>query len=369
MLLAFTRVLSLVLLLLAFAPQPTWGADAEIDELKRQMKEMQLRIEQLERERAQGEMRAPTVVLEADDEVTPDVAQGAGTPDVLFEAPGEEDATGTDPRAFGTKFMPYYRYERLENRLKVDTLALFGLVRINDQMAWTYEMPVAKKIDYSGVSAFKSLPACPPVPPGGGLPGSPGSGFPVNGVPFSDLDCDGDVVGIGDLNFRFFVKDERLRFSSPFSEDGSGEWMLGFETMLPTANEDVLGTEAWVLSPMLVLVADMPLPHSFFALMNFYDFDVFKDDSRDDISRFRGRWFYMQPLSPPGEKWYSGIYLLPEFQPVYDFENSEFSFWIGPEIGKVLAPGKILYAKPGWGIDSEDAERDFTFEVGFRWFF
>ena len=33
-------------------------------------------------------------------------------------------------------------------------------------------------------------------------------------------------------------------------------------------------------------------------------------------------------------------------------------------------PGKIAYIKPGWGIDnSELIDREFTLEVGFRWFF
>ncbi len=37
--------------------------------------------------------------------------------------------------------------------------------------------------------------------------------------------------------------------------------------------------------------------------------------------------------------------------------------------GKVLSDGKIIYAKPGWGIDQERSDRQFTFEVGIRWFF
>ena len=64
-----------------------------------------------------------------------------------------------------------------------------------------------------------------------------------------------------------------------------------------------------------------------------------------------------------------GIYLLPEVQPVYDFEEDEFSFWVAPEIGKML-PWGAAYVKPGFGIDnSEDSDRDFTFEIGFRYFF
>ena len=61
---------------------------------------------------------------------------------------------------------------------------------------------------------------------------------------------------------------------------------------------------------------------------------------------------------------------LPEFQPIYDFENSEFSLWIAPEFGKVLAPGVIAYAKPGFGVNptTGSGERDFTFEIGIRYF-
>ena len=43
---------------------------------------------------------------------------------------------------------------------------------------------------------------------------------------------------------------------------------------------------------------------------------------------------------------------------------------MGLEIGKIVAPGKIAYVKPGWGIkNSEQLDRESTVEVGFRWFF
>ena len=52
------------------------------------------------------------------------------------------------------------------------------------------------------------------------------------------------------------------------------------------------------------------------------------------------------------------------------FEDSHFSFWVGPEIWKLLAPGRILYVTPGFGVDPDArrGDRDWTFEVGFRWF-
>jgi hypothetical protein len=118
----------------------------------------------------------------------------------------------------------------------------------------------------------------------------------------------------------------------------------------------------------VAFVFDMPL-HGFFAALNLYFFDVYKKDSAPETSRYVGKWFYMQPLTKPGP-WWGGLFLLPEFQPIYDFKTSDFSAWIGVELGKMLAPGRILYIKPGWGIDnSEPTDRKSTFEVGFRWFF
>ena len=118
-----------------------------------------------------------------------------------------------------------------------------------------------------------------------------------------------------------------------------------------------------------------PLGLGFFAMMNFYDFDAWKDDDRDDTSRYRGRWFWMQPLSMPTPEFSlfdtSGLYVMTEFQPIYDFEEDHFSAWIGPEFGKIAQPGHVFYAKPGFGIDpsASKGDRDWTFEVGYRYFF
>jgi hypothetical protein len=148
----------------------------------------------------------------------------------------------------------------------------------------------------------------------------------------------------------------------------SGSILLGTDFVLPTATDDALAGDALLFAPIVGVVLDMPF-HGFFAALNLYFFDVYKKDSAPDTSRYVGRWFYMQPLTPPG-KWWGGLYVMPEFQPIYDFETKDFSAWIGLEFGKMLAPGKIAYIKPGWGIDnSELVDRDNTFEIGFRWFF
>ena len=103
-----------------------------------------------------------------------------------------DDASGNDPREFSSKFMPYYRYTQLENDLEVNDFTLFGFYAFNPRFGMTYEWAVAKEIDYSDVSAFKAFKAGGgggKLPPNGPNPGGGG------GLPFDDLDDDGDVVG------------------------------------------------------------------------------------------------------------------------------------------------------------------------------
>ncbi len=148
----------------------------------------------------------------------------------------------------------------------------------------------------------------------------------------------------------------------------TGNVMWGTDFTFSTATDDAAGGNSFLFAPILAVVLDMPF-YGFFAALNLYYFDVFKDDSVPATSRYVGRWFYMQPLTKPGP-WYGGLFLLPEFQPVYDFETEDYSSWFGLEIGKLAGEGKIAYIKPGWGINnSEPTDRKSTFEAGFRWFF
>lgn len=281
----------------------------------------------------------------------------------------EGDNTGTDPRDFSSKFMPYYLHTELENNVDIDQLNMFAMIAFSPRVAMTMDMPVAKRIDYSGLGAFQNMT--------GGLPPGNGNGLPGGGVPFSDLESDGDVVGVGDLGLRFFYRPESLEWTyeddNPMGKTKGISLMPLIEFTLPTATNDVIGGEALIVSPGFVVVVDLPggppIGLGFFAAMNFFDFDVFKDNSRGSTTRWRGRWFWMQPLSKPGPNLFDGIYVLTEFQPVYDFMESDFSFWIGPEFGKIVTDGFIIYAKPGWGIDTDVIDRDFTFEIGMRYFF
>jgi len=247
----------------------------------------------------------------------------------------QENKTGTDPRDFSLKWMPFYRNTELENGLTQQDLTAFGTVPFSRRLGMFFEVPLAQYRDFSDVA----------------------------GVPSGT-----DAIGIGDIDLKFLWNPESLGFT--FGKDGkkSGSILLGTDFVLPTATDDALAGDALLFAPIVGVVVDMPL-HGFFAMLNLYFVDVYKKDSAPDTSRYVGRWFYMQPLTPPG-KWWGGLYLMPEFQPIYDFETDDFSAWIGLEFGKMVAPGKIAYIKPGWGIEnSELTDRANTFEAGFRWFF
>jgi len=249
----------------------------------------------------------------------------------------KEDQTGTDPRAFSNKWMPYYRYTELENGLIQQDMTAFGTLGFSPRVGMFYEVPLAQHRDFSDVSGF---------PPG----------------------ADSKMIGMGDIDLKFLLKPKALEFT--YGKDGkkSASVLLGTDFVFPTATDDALGGDAFLFAPIVGIVFDMPL-YAFVAALNLYYFDVYKEDSAPNTSRYVGRWFYMQPLTPPGP-WWGGFYLMPEFQPIYDFETDDFSSWIGLELGKVLSPGKIAYVKPGWGLDnSELTDRKSTFEFGFRWFF
>ena len=51
--------------------------------------------------------------------------------------------TGTDPRDFAPKFMPYYRFTELENGLEQQEFVLFGMYAFAPKFAMTYEIPLA----------------------------------------------------------------------------------------------------------------------------------------------------------------------------------------------------------------------------------
>ncbi len=273
---------------------------------------------------------------------------------------GGQGKTGTDPRDFGSKFMPYYRLTTLKNEVESQGFVLFGMWAMGKKFALTYEFFLQQELDITKTEACAGLPDSPCL-------AIPGAGSPLlpNGLP---AEGDGKEVGMGDGNIRLFANVGNLL---------GGQFIPGIEIGLPMATDPVLGSETAWAGPIITFVWDFPLwpaPGSFFAMMNIFQFDIFKDSGRGDIARYLGRWFFMLPLHKALK-----LYALVEMQPVYDFENEHFSFWLGPEIGKALGPGGAggvfskggaVYIKPGFGIspDSVHGDRETSFEFGFRYF-
>lgn len=274
---------------------------------------------------------------------------------MTLTAPVQAQETGTDPRDFAPKFMPYYRLTELENGVETQALTAFGLFAFTPKFAMTYEIPLGYKMDVLDTDLNNGDNTCGP---GGQFP--PGEGLPPISIPGVQGNC--QETGVGDMNLRFMVS----------SDVGwlNGDWIFGAQVDLPTGTGDFLSTNQVRIAPMAAYVNDIPKwpgPGAFYALMNFYFVDVFGDDDVADTSMYVGRWFVMLPINEKHK-----IYLLPEFQPIYDFENDHFSFWVGPEIGKMIGDdGKnVVYMKPGWGNDPDAAygDREFTFEIGWRYF-
>ena len=149
-----------------------------------------------------------------------------------------------------------------------------------------YELPLARYRDFSNVA---------------GLP----AGAPAN------------AIGLGDMNLKFLATPKAFEFTYPSpktpklpSKEGKmrGNVLVGMDMTFPTATDDALAGNALLLAPILALVMDLPL-YGFVALLNLYVFDVYKTDAAPETSRYVGRWFFMQPLTPPGEWWGGVLYI------------------------------------------------------------
>jgi hypothetical protein len=92
----------------------------------------------------------------------------------------KSNKTGTDPRDFSLKWMPYYRYTRLENGLEQQDLTAFGTVPFSPSLGMFYEVPVAQYRDFSDVP--------------GAAAGS-------------------DTIGLGDTTLKFLWKPKSLEFT------------------------------------------------------------------------------------------------------------------------------------------------------------
>jgi hypothetical protein len=174
-----------------------------------------------------------------------------------------ENETGTDPRSFALQWAPYYRYTELNNGLIQQEMVANGVVPFTPRLGMFYEWPLALHRDFSDVS-----------------------GFPAG--------ADKKVIGMGDGNLKFIWKPEALEMTYGKEGKKSASVLIGTEYILPTATDDALGGKAFVFSPILGVVFDMPL-HGFVAFLNLYEFDVWKESSAPDTSRYIARIFICSP--------------------------------------------------------------------------
>ena len=78
-------------------------------------------------------------------------------------------STGTDPRDFAPKFMPYMRTTELGNGLIENQMTAFGLIALNPRLALTYEIPMGYERDVTDTTLRDPMTGvCAGFLPGGG---------------------------------------------------------------------------------------------------------------------------------------------------------------------------------------------------------
>jgi len=224
-------------------------SSAELKQLKAQIEALQKKFQELSEKQVAADERVAITQEEQEQqdvskekvEKYKEVKKAAKKEKV--EKVAKQDATGTDPRVFSDKWMPYYRYTKLENGLTQQDLTAFGTVRFSDRVGMFYEVPLAQYRDLSDV---------PGVPAGT------------------------DAIGMGDIDLKFLWRPEALEFSYGKEREKSRSILLGTDFLLPTATDDLLAGDALLFAPIVAVVFDMPL-HGFIAMLNLYFFDVYKE--------------------------------------------------------------------------------------------
>jgi hypothetical protein len=155
--------------------------------------------------------------------------------------------------------------------------------------------------------------------------------------------------GLGDITAS--------QFFSPKNPTADGLiWGVGPVELLPTATDDVLGSEQWGIGPTAVVLKQEG-GWSIGLLAN-HIWSVAGDDDREDINAT-----FLQPFISYNTKTHTTIGLVTES--IYDWENKQWSvpvipgvaqmLKIGPQIFQLAAFGKYWAKSPdngpeGWGL-------------------
>lgn len=142
--------------------------------------------------------------------------------------------------------------------------------KLNDD--WNLINRVIWTVPTVPISQDRVNSAIPPVPGGGsGTPGAPGSGFPIDAI-------GGRTTGLGDTYYvGLFAPSEGTDVEGM---EGKFLWGAGFDIMMPTAHEDVLGSNKWAAGPSALAVYMGPTWKGGGLLMHYKDFagDDFDDN-------------------------------------------------------------------------------------------
>jgi hypothetical protein len=155
--------------------------------------------------------------------------------------------------------------------------------------------------------------------------------------------------GIGDITQSLFF--------SP-KEPTAGGWILGVgpALLLPTASEDVLGSEQWAIGPTVVALKQTADGWTYGALWN-YLVSVAGDDDRADVNATFIQPFLAKALG-------KGRTVTLNFESTYDFENHQWNAPFNATYSKVtkiggqmvsFAGGARVYLEtpeggPDWGL-------------------
>ncbi len=160
---------------------------------------------------------------------------------------------------------------------------------------------------------------------------------------------------------RFGLGDVVLKASYvPFADHRRGI-LFAAELAAPTASDDVLGTEKWVISPAVTYAIFLP-KMMIFAPTYKHSLSFAGDGDRNDINK--GTFdFYLVKKFDKGRQW---INIDPTY--LLDFENDQYSggtlrVTYGRLLGKMSGAVISGYVKPGVGVGS-DRPNDWSAEVG-----
>jgi hypothetical protein len=165
--------------------------------------------------------------------------------------------------------------------------------------------------------------------------------------------------GLGDFDFRFLAvpyMDMKKKFAVA----------VGFETFLPSATEDSLGSGALSFGPQVfgVFFAPFGIKGTLIAPAYQHKFSVDEESGRDEVHQGLIDIFLLW-ISPKKQYW-----VLGDPQIILDYEQDKEFALIDFEAGMMLdkfitTKGHSVYVRPSFGVGSDRAY-DHSYEVGYK---